>query len=203
MIQSTSTLLSKSCANHQKLSRQVFGLTLALALSMVAGSNTVIAQAKDKTDEPAANSSHHSDAHRCSPPGPPPEMLFGGPHGGPPPPPMALPLMGVDLTDEQIDKLSELHTSFMERSEPTMLKLHSLEKQFRLALTSSSLNVEEVNGLRSKIAAEKVTFDAAIGGFAVAQAQVLTPEQRHKIKIDLEKFEVRGGFGPHFGPPPY
>jgi hypothetical protein len=218
----TELLLSELFSDRSKLSRPIFALTLSLLLTAVVHNNANIAQAKDtiaksstKVVDPKGDErpegrmppfAHRSGGHGCMPPGPQPFGLMEDPSGGPPglpgmpPPLMALPLAGVDLSDEQIEKLAQLNTSFIDQNGPAIFKLHSLEEQFRLALSASNLNMDDLNGLRSKIAAQRVQVDTATGDFAIAQAQALTSEQRHQIKIDLERFELNRAFGPHMGP---
>jgi hypothetical protein len=47
----------------------------------------------------------------------------------------------------------------MEQIGPAIFKLHSLEVQFRLALTAPNLNMDDLNGLRSKMASQRVQVD--------------------------------------------
>lgn len=204
----------KTFSDRNKLSRQVFALTLtlittgagtALAKETTAKNTAVKAEAPAEANGPACKlpPGHPPGGHHGLPPGLPPFGPMGGPAGAPPPPPppmLSLPLMGVDLSDDQVEKLAQLQSSFMDQSAPAVFKLHSLESQFRTALGASNLNVDELNGLRTKIAAQKVLVDTAAGDFAIAQAQVLTAEQRHQIKLDMERMEVQHGFGPHPGP---
>jgi Spy/CpxP family protein refolding chaperone len=211
----TQPLPRKLFGDRSKLSGQMFALTLSLLVTAVAPNNVGIAQAKDTSAKNTAPKSstkeaesvppftHRPPSHGCTPPGPPPFGFMVGPQGPPGvvPPPMALPLSGVDLSDEQIEKLAQLNTAFMEQTGPVIFKLHALEAQFRLALSSSNLNMDDVNSLRSKIASQRVQVDSAAGDYAIAQAQSLTPEQRHQIKLDLERFELNHSFGPHLGPP--
>jgi Spy/CpxP family protein refolding chaperone len=207
----TQPLPRKLFSDRSKLSRQMFALTLSLLLTALAPNNAGIAQANDSIAKNTASKSstkeaesvsaftHRPAGHGCMPPGPPPFGFMDGPKGPPGVllPPMALPLVGVDLSDEQIEKLAQLNTAFMEQTGPDIFKLHALEAQFRLALSVSSLNMDDLNSLRSKIAAQRVRVDAAAGDFAIAQAQSLTPEQRHQVKLDLERFELNHAFGPH------
>ena len=215
----TQPLLRKLFSDRSKLSRQIFALTLSLFFTAMADTSAGIAQAKEVIAKNTATKSstkvvespgdysiklpppfaHHPGSHGCMPPGPPPFGFMDGPPG-PPPPPMTLPLAGVDLADEQIEKLAQLNTAFLDQSGPAIFKLHALEEQFRLALSAFNLKMDDLNGLRSKIASQRVLVDAASGDYAIAQAQVLTPEQRHQVKLDLERFELNHAFGPHFGP---
>jgi Spy/CpxP family protein refolding chaperone len=186
----TQLLLKMLFSDRSKLSQQIFAMTLSLLLAAVAQNNAGVAQAKDATKSSLPPFAHHPGGHGCMPPGPPPFGFMDGPPG-PPPPPMTLPLAGVDLRDEQLEKLAQLNAAFMEQIGPAIFKLHSLEVQFRLALTAPNLNMDDLNGLRSKMASQRVQVDTASGDYAIAQAQVLTPEQRHQVKLELERFELR------------
>ncbi|MDR3614428.1 MAG: hypothetical protein P4L53_12770 [Candidatus Obscuribacterales bacterium] len=209
----TQPLLNQLFSDRSKLSRKICALTLSFLLTAIAHDNVGIAQAKDTKDTkdtkdailkntaPAVRlpSFANHPGHGCMPAGPPPFGFMSVPPG-PPPLPMALPLAGVDLSDEQLEKLSQLNTAFMEQTGPSIFKLHSLEVQFRLALSGSNLNIDDLNALRSKIASQRVQVDTASGDYAIAQAQTLTPEQRHQVKLDLERFELGRVSGPHLGP---
>lgn len=75
-------------------------------------------------------------------PPPPPGVGFGGPGGHPPGPPpiaMMLPLDAVDLTDSQVEKLAAIKESTMDKVEPLMVQMHSLERQFRNGLMQPEL----------------------------------------------------------------
>ncbi len=122
------------------------------------------------------------------PPGPP-----GGPPGMPGGPPgmgLMLPLHEVDLTDDQVDKLVHLKNSLMDKVGPKMGKIHSLERELRNALCQSTVNAADVAAISSQISAEKQTLDGLFTENAISQAQVLTPEQRQKIKSEMNRREL-------------
>jgi Spy/CpxP family protein refolding chaperone len=139
----------------------------------------------------------------CGGPGMPPPPFGGGPggHGGPPPfgPPggpghgpmmIGLPLHDVDLTDDQVEKLAAIRSGAREKADPIMLKMHSLEHEFINALAQSSVNSDDVTRIRTQLSAQKQSLDAIFTDSAVASAQLLTPEQRKQIKLQMSRHEL-------------
>lgn len=127
-------------------------------------------------------------------PPPPPGGGFGGPGGhppGPPPSAMMLPLDSVDLTDSQVDKLAALRESTMDKVEPLMVQIHSLERQFRNGLMQPELNIADLNKVQSQLSAQRDKIDAIFSGSSIASAQVLTAEQRLSIKQKLTRRQVQ------------
>lgn len=125
---------------------------------------------------------------------PPPGGGFGGPGGlppGPPPLAMMLPLGLVDLTDAQVDKLAEIKESTMDKVEPLMVEMHSLERQLRNGLMQPDLNVAELNKVQSQISAQRAKIDGIFSSSAIASAQVLTAEQRQSIKQKITRRQVQ------------
>jgi Spy/CpxP family protein refolding chaperone len=128
------------------------------------------------------------------PPGPPPGMPPGPPGGG-----MMLPLMDVDLSDDQVEKLVQLKDSLMDKVGPKMAKIHALERDLRNALCQPQINASDVAHISSQISAEKQTLDGLFTENAISTAQILTAEQRQKIKAVMNRRELGPpGFHPHF-----
>jgi len=131
--------------------------------------------------------------------------MAGGPAGGPhvfgiglgPPgpgmPPGMMPgcgpLSGVDLTDDQIDKLSAQQRAHIDKVEPVMLKLHSLEREFHNLLNRSD-DALALKKLANQIAAQKQALALLECDDMIATAQILTPEQRRKVQLRLERSEL-------------
>ena len=126
-----------------------------------------------------------------------PGMQPGMPAGMPPEPPpglgMMLPLMAVDLSDDQVERLVQLKSSLMDKVSPRMAKIHALERDLRNALCQPQIDASDVAHISSQISAEKQTLDGLFTENAISMAQVLTPEQRQKIKVAANRRE--------FGPP--
>jgi Spy/CpxP family protein refolding chaperone len=128
--------------------------------------------------------------------------FFGGPVGPggpgmPPPPgfgPVMLPLGGVDLTDDQVEKLAAVRSSTHEKVEPIMSRLHSLEHDFVFALAQPTINTDELSKLRVQISTQKQALDALFTDSAINTAQILTAEQRKQIKLEMN----RASLGPQF-----
>lgn len=127
-------------------------------------------------------------------PPPPPGGGFGGPGGHPPGPPpiaMMLPLDAVDLTDSQVDKLAALKESTMDKVEPLMVQMHSLERQLRNGLMQPELNIAELNKVQSQMSAQREKIDAIFTANTIASAQVLTAEQRQLIRQKMTRRQVQ------------
>lgn len=127
-------------------------------------------------------------------PPPPPGGGFGGlggPPPGPPPIAMMLPLDAVDLTDAQVDKLAAIKESTMDKVEPLMVQMHSLERQFRNGLMQPELDIADLNKVQSQISAQREKIDAIFTGSTIASAQVLTAEQRQSIKQKMTRRQVQ------------
>ncbi|MBP6592410.1 MAG: periplasmic heavy metal sensor [Candidatus Obscuribacter sp.] len=127
-------------------------------------------------------------------PPPPPGVGFGGPGGHPPGPPpiaMMLPLDAVDLTDSQVEKLAAIKESTMDKVEPLMVQMHSLERQFRNGLMQPELNIADLNKVQSQMSAQREKIDAIFTGSTIASAQVLTAEQRQSIKQKMTRRQVQ------------
>jgi Spy/CpxP family protein refolding chaperone len=132
------------------------------------------------------------------PVGPPPGMPPGMPPGPPPGGGMMLPLMEADLTDEQVEKLVQLKSSFMDKVGPRMAKIHALEHDQRDALCQAQINASDVARISSQISAEKQTLDGLFTEHAISTAQILTQQQRQKLKALLNRRELGP---PGFHPP--
>lgn len=99
------------------------------------------------------------------------------------------PLSGVDLTDDQIDKLSAQERAHIDKVEPVLLKLHSLEREFHSLLNRSD-DAVELKKLANQIAAQKQTLALLECDDMIATAQILTPEQRRKAQLRMERSEL-------------
>src|SRR5262249_9820343 len=107
------------------------------------------------------------------PPGPPFPMGMQGP-------PIAAAPPDVELTDEQIEKLSLLKGDFMDKFAPVQIKLHSLERDFRIALSQPEIDTSKVSTIRTQIKQQKEIADSLFTESQISAALVFTPEQRRK-----------------------
>ncbi|MBS1989743.1 MAG: periplasmic heavy metal sensor [Cyanobacteria bacterium SZAS LIN-3] len=126
------------------------------------------------------------------PPPPPFAMMhgFGPGPGGMGPGPMMLPLHDLDLSDEQVEKLAAIKSSTADKAGPIMLKLHSAEREYRLALVQPEINRDQVSKLQAQLATQKQALDAVFGEAALDSAQVLTVEQRKQLKQKMNRMEL-------------
>lgn len=132
------------------------------------------------------------------PGGRPPFMPPGGPHPGGPmmmPPPI---FMGVDLTDDQIGRIAKLKRAFEVSNAASHQSLRSSEIEMRDLLSSSDFNEGQIRKLTEEIAQQKSDESKRFSMHMLEIAKVLTPQQRQKIKLNMDKMEL----GPMFGPPP-
>ncbi|MBS2008952.1 MAG: periplasmic heavy metal sensor [Cyanobacteria bacterium SZAS TMP-1] len=126
------------------------------------------------------------------PPPPPFAMLhgFGPGPGGMGPGPMMLPLHDLDLSDDQVEKLAAIKSSTADKAGPIMLKLHSVEREYRLALVQPEINRDQVSKLQAQLSMQKQALDAVFGEAALDSAQVLTVEQRKQLKQKMNRMEL-------------
>ncbi|MCW5824659.1 MAG: Spy/CpxP family protein refolding chaperone [Cyanobacteria bacterium TGS_CYA1] len=130
---------------------------------------------------------------------PPFTVAFPGPGMMPPPPPplsmeigMLINSEDIDLSDEQISKLADIKRESHKNIEPVMSKLHSAERDYRDALISG----KDVSGLKEDILTSKKNLDSAMLDSAQNMVNVLTAEQKKKLKLALDKREVFPFHGP-------
>ncbi len=187
------------------------GGVLLIGLYLVAGAQ---AMAQSEPEPP------HQKQVLAQLPGPPfglgpggPPMFFatrgcggsnaGGPLLMPPPPehmigmaPLMIPPGVINLTDDQIDQLARLKDSTSEKAAPILTSLRSLEHSRHIALNETELNVAEISKLNSNISAQKQLLDSVMADSMLKAAQTLTPDQRKKLKLDMQRHEL-GQFEEH------
>jgi len=122
-------------------------------------------------------------------------VMFNHFMAAPPPPPlgmgpMMLPLHELDLSDEQVEKLAAIKASAADKAGPVMIKLHSLERDYRNALVQPEINSEQVNKIQGQIASQKQALDGIFGDSILASAQVLSVEQRKQLKLKMNRMEL-------------
>lgn len=116
----------------------------------------------------------------------------------PPPPPLGMEIAAlihcedIDLTDEQISRLADIKRATHKKVEPAMSKLRDLERDYRDALIGG----KDANSYREDILASKKTLDAAMLDSSQDMVNVLTAEQKKKLKLALDKREVYPFQGP-------
>jgi len=139
--------------------------------------------------------------------GPPPGAIGIGPPGGPPPPPygfcsggppmMMSPPPGIELQDDQIEKISQLKSNFFDSCGPIEVKLRSLEHRYRHSLLNSQLNVSELNKMHAQISEQKAALDDLLNQYTIEMHSVLTSSQRQDVRLRMEKMQLGQFPKPH------
>jgi Spy/CpxP family protein refolding chaperone len=92
-------------------------------------------------------------------------------------------LEGIDLSDEQIEKIAELkHQSFSRMAHGRVDKMELMHALFK-ELGNQQIDHVKVAELKNKIKEHKATMIDLMIDNMVAFAEILTPEQRKKIRI--------------------
>jgi Spy/CpxP family protein refolding chaperone len=86
--------------------------------------------------------------------------------------------------------MATLREAFAEKNSVSMMRIHSLEFQFRMALLEPDINESNLAQQRSQINKLKEEIDAAVNENLIAVAKVLTPEQRAKMRMALMRLEL-------------
>lgn len=100
---------------------------------------------------------------------------------------------GLDLTDEQLEKLHSLKTASFEASGPKRLELRSLHRQMKDSLTKPGINKSELLALQSKINSLNAELSNSRVSFMADASSILTEDQRQKVRRSM----LMGGFGGH------
>ena len=99
---------------------------------------------------------------------------FGGPHSF---------FEGVDLTDEQIEKIADLkHESFSRMAHMRVDKIELMHGIFK-ELGSARIDRAKVAELKTRLKEQKASMVDLIVDNMLAFAEILTPEQRKKLRI--------------------
>jgi Spy/CpxP family protein refolding chaperone len=126
---------------------------------------------------------------------------FGGPRSW---------LEGIDLSDEQIEKIADLkHESFSKMAHGRVDKMTLMHAVFK-ELGSQKINHEKIAELKGKVKENKAMMIDLMIDNMLAFAEILTPEQRKKIRVKkirqfLGSDDEEGGppcDHPHHHPPP-
>lgn len=116
----------------------------------------------------------------------------------PPPPPLGMEIAAlihcedIDLSDDQISRLADIKRATHKKVEPAMSKLRNLERDYRDALIGG----KDANSYKEDILTSKKTLDAAMLDSSQDMVNVLTAEQKKKLKLALDKREVFPFQGP-------
>lgn len=109
----------------------------------------------------------------------------------------ALPLGMLDLSDDQMEKIGELRADIQDKSGPILIKLLSLQREFRSGLAQANINTAELKRINSEISAQKQALDSLRSQEMISTAELLTKEQRQEMKQTMNRAEFGAGFGKH------
>jgi len=134
------------------------------------------------------------DEIHAFPPGPPnAAFLSAGPialrirHHAP----LMMPLPpDVELSDTQVEQLAQVKRDTESKTSPIEAKLSSLEHARSLALDEENLNQSDILKQSAEINEQKQLLDGILTHARIQMAQVLTAEQRHKMKLFAERREL-------------
>ncbi len=106
---------------------------------------------------------------------------------------MGLRMDNVALTESQQERFANLRADTMEKAAPVIVRVQSIERQYRTALMQPSVNREQLARLQSQLAAQKQTLDAIYGNSMAVSAQLLTREQRQTMRQRMVREQDRSG----------
>jgi len=105
--------------------------------------------------------------------------------------PLMMPLPpDVELSDNQIEQLAQIKREGGDKAAPIEAKLLSLEHARSLALDEENLNQSQISKQSAEINEQKQLLDGILTHARIQMAQVLTAEQRHKMKLFRERREL-------------
>jgi len=111
--------------------------------------------------------------------------MFGrGGCGGP-----AALIKELGLSDQQLERVAELKIEGLGQCAQIKLEFGKLIKGLLSELTQESINKDKIRGIAQQIKAEKQKFGESMIERLISLAEVLTPEQRKKLKLAaIKKF---------------
>lgn len=118
----------------------------------------------------------------------------GGPFGGHG---CGSPLSGIDLTDDQLEKLAELKGLAFSKFGHGKVDIMDLYKRLFKELAQPTINEKQVWNITDEIRGKKSELTDVLVEHLIAFAKILTPEQRGKLK--LNKIRAMMGVTEAFG----
>jgi len=112
---------------------------------------------------------------------------------------MALMHAGVDLSDEQVEKLHSLHNQFLDKADPIKAQMKSLRRQFFDIIGADNVDRKKAQDVTAELNQQKAKFATLMSDHMVDVSQVLTAEQRKKIRLSCERMHL-GPLGHKHGP---
>ncbi len=105
----------------------------------------------------------------------------------------ASPAQDMSLTDEQLEKIHSLRTSFQEGTGKKMLELKSLQRQLKDLFLQDKVDRAKASDLQSKISAIKNDISATKLTMRLDSYDVLTSEQKQKLRHKALQRQAFGG----------
>lgn len=108
----------------------------------------------------------------------------------------------LSLSDEQLEKMAKLKADFSDLASQKKAQLHSLQRQLKDSLSSESLDKSKALDLQSKVNTIRNDLANAQLAMRIDSLQVLSSEQKQKLRHAALERQVFGkkGKGHHKGP---
>lgn len=106
------------------------------------------------------------------------------------------------FSDDQLQRMMELRDQHRIATASQHAELGALSHKLSLLLTADRIDRKEVGSIQAKIQALHSELASLNAKFAVDSAEIMTPEQRQKLRHRLLLHQGRPGFGPGHGPGP-
>ncbi len=101
---------------------------------------------------------------------------------------------GLDLTDEQLEKMHDLKNQFLDKVGPKFVELASLKRHLMDVMAGTTTDAKKAHDLQNKINAAKADLANMKLDNDLAKLDVLTETQRKEIHTRMLKGGMRGGF---------
>lgn len=107
----------------------------------------------------------------------------------------ASPAQGMNLTDEQLEKIHVIKNSFKDNASKKVTDLKTLQRQLRSTLLEEKVDRSKANDLQAKINSLKNDLSSARLAMKLDTYDVLTGEQKQKMRHRALQKEAFGGCG--------
>ena len=97
----------------------------------------------------------------------------------------------LDLTDQQKQQLASAHKAERERMKPCHDQIEATRKQIQAEIVNGSFNEEKTRSLLAQSAQARTELELSHARMQAAFYNVLTPEQRTKLKEQKQQWEQR------------
>lgn len=114
----------------------------------------------------------------------------------------ALSSSGVELTDDQVEKMTAANRNFMTQVIPAKDRLILLAPEFKDLFSAPDLDDSKIRDAFKKVKVEIDSLYAQAVEQAITVAHIFTPDQRHKLRITVDRVELGPLGWPQHAPPP-